>query len=115
VVRTFQGGALDPNAPDLEDRVLTQRSHDDIAQLIGGTSPPLSSLVSRFRESMPQFGLGHFDRVEDLRRELEAHPGLHIVGSGLGAYGLPDCVASGEAAAAGIDLQLRRASASATT
>ncbi|MCZ6822323.1 MAG: protoporphyrinogen oxidase, partial [Deltaproteobacteria bacterium] len=111
VVRTFQGGALDPDALDLDDKALTQRSHEDIADLIGATAPPLSSLVRRLRQSMPQFELGHFDRVEDLRRQIEAHRGLHIVGSGLGVYGLPDCVASGEKAAAGIELQPRRAGA----
>ncbi len=111
VVRTFQGGALDPDALYLDERALTQRSHEDIAQLIGATAPPLSNLVSRFRQSMPQFELGHFDRVEGLRRQIEAHRGLHIVGSGLGVYGLPDCVASGEEAAAGIELQPGRAGA----
>ena len=110
VVRSFQGGALDPDALDLDDRALTQRSHEDIAHLIGATASPLSSLLCRVRQSIPQFGLGHFDRVEDLRREIEAHPGLRIVGSGLGLYGLPDCVASGEDAAAGIELHREAAS-----
>ena len=104
VVRTFQGGALDPDALDLDDRALSQRSHEDVAHLIGATNPPLSSVVRRFRQSMPQFGLGHFDRVQDLRRQVEAHRGLHIVGSGLGVYGLPDCIASAEDAAARIGL-----------
>ena len=113
VVRTFQGGALDLDALDLDDRALTQRSHEDLAQLIGATSQPLSTLVCRFRQSMPQFGQGHCDRVEDLQRQIEAHRGLHIVGSGLGVYGLPDCVASGEKAAAGIEFQPRRAGAAA--
>lgn len=108
VVRTFQGGALDPDALDLDDRALTQRSHQDLAQLIGAASPPLSSLVCRFHQSMPQFGLGHSDRVDDLQRQIQAHPGLHIVGSGLGSYGLPDCVASGEQAAASIEARLVR-------
>jgi oxygen-dependent protoporphyrinogen oxidase len=62
---------------------------------------------------MPQFGLGHYDRIEDLRTQIEAHRGLHIVGSGLGVYGLPDCVASGEAAAASIELQPDRVGAAA--
>jgi oxygen-dependent protoporphyrinogen oxidase len=99
IVRTFQGGALDPDALDMDDRTLTHRSHADLVHLLGATAAPLSNLVSRFRQSMPQFGLGHLDRVVALRRQLETHRGLHIIGSGLGAYGLPDCVASGEEAA----------------
>jgi oxygen-dependent protoporphyrinogen oxidase len=115
IVRTFQGGALDPDALDLDDRALAQRSHEDLAQLIGATAQPLSSLVSRFRQSMPQFELGHFARVENLKHQIEAHSGLHIVGSGLSAYGLPDCVASGEEAAGGIELRPSRAGGAPTT
>ena len=103
VVRTFQGGALDPDALDLDDAALTERSHDDLARLIGAAAPPLSSRVCRFRQSMPQFDVGHLARVAGLRRQIERHRGLHVVGSGMGAYGLPDCVSSGEAAAARIE------------
>ena len=49
---------------------------------------------------MPQFEIGYTERVARLEREIESHPGLYLVGSALGAYGLADCVASGEAAAA---------------
>ncbi len=99
VVHTFQGGALDADALDLDDATLTARSHDDLARLIGAAAPPLSSRVSRFRRSIPQFDVGHLDRVAALQRAIERQRGLHVVGSGLGAYGLPDCVTSGEAAA----------------
>ncbi len=104
VVRTFQGGVLDPDALDLDDATLTERSHDDLARLIGAAAPPLSSKLCRFRQSVPQFDAGHIGRVADLRRQIEQHRGLHVVGSGMGAYGLPDCVTSGEEAAARIEL-----------
>ncbi len=105
VVRTFQGGALDPDALDLDDATLTERSHDDLARLIGAAAPPLSSKVCRFRQSMPQFDVGHLARVAGMRRQIERHRGLHVVGSGMGAYGLPDCVTSSEEAAAAIELR----------
>ena len=100
VVRTFQGGALDPLAVDLDDETLVERAHADLTRLIGVSSPPRASSVTRFREAMPQFEIGYTERVARLEREIESHPGLYLVGSALGAYGLADCVASGEAAAA---------------
>ena len=51
---------------------------------------------------MPQFDVGHLARVANLQREVERHRGLHLAGSAHGAYGLADCAASGEAAAATI-------------
>ncbi len=54
---------------------------------------------------MPQFDVGHVDRVAELRRQVSSIRGLHVVGSGMGAYGLPDCVESAEEAAMRIELR----------
>ncbi len=107
VVRTFQGGALDPDALDRDDATLIEQAHHDLEQLIGASALPLSSVVSRFRQSMPQFDVGHLARVEDLRRQVSELRGLHVVGSGMGAYGLPACVESAEEAAMRIELHPR--------
>ena len=104
VVRTFQGGALDPDALDLDDATLTLRSHHDLTQLVGARDFPLSSMVTRFRQSMPQFDIGHLTRVADLQRRVGELAGLHVVGSGMGAYGLPACVESAEEVAMRIEL-----------
>jgi oxygen-dependent protoporphyrinogen oxidase len=109
VVRTFQGGPLDPSAVDLDDETLVQRSHGDLAPLIGVNGKPVASRVNRFRNTMPQFDIGHRARVDLLQREIEQHGGLHLAGSALGAYGLADCAASGEAVAASIQTRRRDA------
>ncbi len=102
VIRTFQGGVLDPTAVDLDDETLVQRSHTDLAGLIGITGRPRATSLTRFREAVPQFEVGHAARVARLEREVEEYRGLYLAGSALGAYGLADCVASGEAVAATI-------------
>ncbi len=102
LVRTFQGGTLDSKAVDLDDETLVARSHEDLARLIGVTGPPRVTNLTRFREAVPQFEVGHAERVARLDREVEKYEGLYLAGSALGAYGLADCVASGEAVAATI-------------
>ena len=99
VVRTFQGGALDPDAVNLDDDTLAERAHADLARLIGIHGKPVGRTVNRFRQSMPQFDVGHLARVAGLEREVGQYRGLHLAGSALASYGLPDCVASGEAVA----------------
>ncbi len=99
VVRTFQGGTLDRVAVDLDDETLIERSHRDLARLIGVTGPPRATGLTRFREAVPQFEVGHAERVARLSREVEKHEGLYLAGSALGAYGLADCVASAEGVA----------------
>ena len=102
LVRTFQGGALDRAAVDLDDEALVERAHGDLARLIGVSGPPAAHSLTRFREAMPQFEIGHAARVAGLEREVEKYEGLYLAGSALGTYGLADCVASGEAVAAKI-------------
>ncbi len=102
MVRTFQGGTLASKAVDLDDETLVERSHQDLARLIGVTGPPRATSLTRFREAVPQFEVGHAERVARLDREVEKYQGLYLAGSALGAYGLADCVASGEAVAATI-------------
>ena len=102
VVRTFQGGTLDRVAVDLDDETLVERSHRDLARLIGVTGSPRATSLTRFREAVPQFEVGHTERVARLNRELEKYEGLYLAGSALGAYGLADCVASGDAVVATI-------------
>jgi oxygen-dependent protoporphyrinogen oxidase len=102
LVRTFQGGALDHAAVELDDETLVERSHADLTRLIGVSGPPLATSLARFREAVPQFDVGHADRVARLDHEVGELEGLYLAGSALGAYGLADCVASGESAAATI-------------
>lgn len=102
LVRTVQGGALDPEATELEDETLVGRSHGDLARLIGINGKPVAWSVHRLRESVPQFDVGHRTREADLLREVERQGGLLLAGSAHGAYGLADCVASAESVAARI-------------
>jgi oxygen-dependent protoporphyrinogen oxidase len=48
---------------------------------------------------MPQYVLGHPERLARIEEALEAHPGLALAGSAYRGVGLPDCIRSGEVAA----------------
>ncbi len=49
---------------------------------------------------MPQYTLGHLDRLAAIERRLAEHPGLFVAGNAYRGIGTPDCIASGEAAQA---------------
>lgn len=99
VVRVFLGGALHPEAIGRPDAELVEISERLLAPLLGLREPPLWSRVWRHRSAMPQRRVGHPALVARLRARVAAHPGLDFAGGPLGAYGLPDLIAEGEAAA----------------
>lgn len=95
LLRAFAGGALQPDvfaSPDLEPQIEA-----DLTDLLGIKEKPLFSEVSKWERSMPQYEVGHLDRISQI--ELTQLPGLTLAGNSYRGAGIPDCIRSGEAAA----------------
>ncbi len=99
VVRVFLGGALHPDTIDRPDEELVRLAAGTLAPLLALRQPPLWTRVWRQRGAMPQRKVGHPALVARIQTRLQEHPGLALAGGPLGAYGVPDSIAEGEAAA----------------
>jgi oxygen-dependent protoporphyrinogen oxidase len=99
LLRVFLGGALHPETADLDDDALVGLSRAHVEAVLGIEGPPRFHRTFRYPRSMPQFGVGHRERIEALSGRLERYPGLITCGAAGGATGLPDCIAAGERAA----------------
>lgn len=96
LLRAFVGGALHQHAFALDDAAMVAGVRRDIERLLGITAEPVVTQVSRYVEAMPQYRLGHLDRVATIERQLDRHPGLALAGNGYRGVGIPDCVVSAE-------------------
>jgi oxygen-dependent protoporphyrinogen oxidase len=99
LLRVFVGGALQEGLLEREDAALARLAHEDVAPLLGVTRAPVLSRVWRHPRAMPQYEVGHLDRVAAMEARLEALPGLALAGAAYRGVGIADCVRSGEAAA----------------
>jgi len=99
LLRAFLGGARDPHLADLDEAELARVAHQTVAGLLRIEGQPEFARALRFPESMPQYPVGFRARLAAIAAGLGRHPGLFAGGGAAGAIGLPDCVASGEAAA----------------
>jgi len=99
LIRTFVGGARDPQALDRSDDELVSLSLGALHPLIGIRGQPLFTRVYRWNRSNAQHEVGHLDRVAAIDRALSRHPGIFVTGSGFRGVGIPDCVADGRATA----------------
>jgi oxygen-dependent protoporphyrinogen oxidase len=68
-------------------------------RLIGVEAEPHLSRVHRWPDGMPQYVLGHPERLEWIDEALELHPGLALAGAAYRGVGIPDCIECGERAA----------------
>jgi len=99
LMRVFLGGALDPNALDLDDDALVALARQEAALLVGAEGEPLVVQVDRWGGAMPQYHVGHADRVDRIETALARHPGLALAGAAYRGVGIPQVIASGQAAA----------------
>ncbi len=90
-----------------EEGVL-QRDDDELAELVraelgavlGRPLPvPRAIKVNRWGGALPQYAVGHLDRVRRARAALASEPTLAVAGAAYDGVGIPLCVGSGETAA----------------
>jgi protoporphyrinogen/coproporphyrinogen III oxidase len=99
LLRAFLGGALDDSVLESDDQDLEAIARREVEQLLGITAGPVLNRVSRHPAAMPQYLVGHLDRIDAIDRCVAAHRGLALAGSAYRGVGIADCVRSGEAAA----------------
>jgi len=99
LLRTFLGGALQPELLELDDQELGTLVSEELESLLGVRGEPEMLDIVRYRKMMPQYTLGHLERVAEIERLSSEIPGLALAGNFCRGVGLPDCIASGFAAA----------------
>jgi len=103
--------------PDLEivrcsvgrigEEALLQHADDELAALAaaeltaatGVRGGPVATRVTRWGGALPQYTVGHLDRVAAIRSAVAAQPGLAVCGAAYDGVGVPACVATARAAA----------------
>jgi oxygen-dependent protoporphyrinogen oxidase len=98
LMRVYAGrfGARDVTADS--DAELLVLARDEVRAL-GIDAEPLLTRVQRWPRGMPQYVLGHPERLERIESALSEHPGLAVAGAAYRGVGIPDCIRSGEDAA----------------
>jgi oxygen-dependent protoporphyrinogen oxidase len=101
LVRCFLGGARDPKVAELQDDQLVDVSLRELNEIVGETAHPSFHRVYRWPHCMPEYGVGHLKRLQQIENRLAGQPGLFLAGNGYRGVGIPDCIQSGKAAAGG--------------
>ncbi|WP_339731959.1 protoporphyrinogen oxidase [uncultured Gimesia sp.] len=98
-LRTFVGGAMQPELLDHSDEELTAIVQSELADILGVTGEPQFSKLLRHNQSMPQYHLGHLQLVEEIEQQAARYSQLELAGNAYRGVGIPDCIHSAEQAA----------------
>lgn len=99
LLRVFVGGARHPELVELRDDQLREIVTEELAEIISARDEPMMFKVTRWRNAMPQYHLGHAELVRRIEARAAALPGLALAGNAYHGVGIPDCIHSGELAA----------------
>jgi oxygen-dependent protoporphyrinogen oxidase len=72
----------------------------EVAALSGIGPPPVVTRVTRWGGALPQYGVGHSDKIRRIRDSVATVKGIGFSGAAYDGVGVPACIGSGYAAAA---------------
>ncbi len=96
--RVFMGGAMAEHLATLPDDELVSVARAELGALLGVTGEPGLVRVARHTRAMPQYDLGHLERVTAIEAAVDRLGGLALAGNAYRGVGIPDCIHSGERA-----------------
>jgi protoporphyrinogen/coproporphyrinogen III oxidase len=66
--------------------------------LLGVDAQPVDARVTRWGGGLPQYAVGHLDRIARIRASVAQVPGLAVCGAAFDGVGIPACIGSARAA-----------------
>jgi oxygen-dependent protoporphyrinogen oxidase len=81
------------------DEELIDGARADLALMAGLSGTPTDALVTRWGGALPQYAVGHLERVARIKAAVSAVDRLAVCGAAYDGVGIPACVGSGQAAA----------------
>lgn len=108
LLRVYIGRYGEEDVTQYDDGRLLAIAQNEVQQTLGIEAAPIFSRLFRFPLAMPQYNLGHRQRVAAIKQQASQQPGLFLAGAFFNGVGIPDCIASAETAVADVQEHLKR-------
>ncbi len=99
LLRCYVGWAGHDGFLQLDDASLIEQVRDFLRRIVGISAEPILVRVYRWKLALPQYTVGHLERMAKLKESLGNVNGLLISGSAYRGIGIPDCIHEGALAA----------------
>lgn len=99
LLRLFFGRYGKPNILHKSDEQLITLARDELTRTLNITAVPHLIRVHRWPKAMPQYNLGHVERLIEINSQVASHKGFFLAGATYRGVGIPDCIRSANQAA----------------
>jgi len=94
LLRTSLGRHREEEALGLPDEELVARSLSDLGTAVGLRATPYATAVTRWLGGLPQYPVGHADRIQRVRTHVAGVGRLAVCGAAYDGVGIPAVIAS---------------------
>ncbi len=94
LIRLYAGRFGNDAAMKLSDEELVACAQEELERSTRVVGRPLFSRVHRWQQAIPQYNVGHLERVRSIRERERALPGIVLAGAPFAGVGIPDCIAT---------------------
>jgi protoporphyrinogen/coproporphyrinogen III oxidase len=98
IVRCSIGRAGETALLQRDDEDLAALAAAELADATGIAAAPVARRVTRWGGALPQYNVGHLDRVARVREAVAGQPGLAVAGAAYDGVGIPACIATARSA-----------------
>jgi protoporphyrinogen/coproporphyrinogen III oxidase len=99
VMTSFAARGIDGSLNEMSDDLLAQQVEAENAAVLGIAGAPIDRMVWKYPRALPQYNVGHAQRVKEIREALNGLPGLFLAGNYLAGRSIGECVDTGFQAA----------------
>jgi protoporphyrinogen/coproporphyrinogen III oxidase len=92
LLTSFAGGALNPEMCSWSEGRIASAVHEDISRVLNISEQPVVQSVRVYQRAIPQYNLGHFRIMTELKWTCDATPGIYLAGNYLEGPSMGACV-----------------------
>lgn len=92
LITCFIGGTTDPEAQHLSEEDLFQTAHRDLQTVLSVTGQAKNVSLTLWKKAIPQYGMGHKERIAKILRAIEQLPGFYLAANYIDGVALGDCL-----------------------
>ncbi len=110
LIRVFIGGSMQAPLLNESDDQLVKIAREELAELIGLEGTPIVTRVVRWNDAMPQYHVGHRQRVEQIEQAIGELPRLSLVNNALHGVGIAPVIQAADRVAKEVIASFTRSS-----
>jgi len=96
LLRAFVGGANNEELVSLDDEEMLRVVREELKDIMGVEGDPILTRIYRWEKSMPQYLVGHLEKVAQIEERTNLQPGLFLTGCAYKGIGISDSVHDAE-------------------